>query len=103
MPSEPPFPHTHAVQWLPLVARTNVRPSTNGRVISLTPERALARAETAFLAGSATRCPKCDSTFVGREPAFLHCRHCGTLARIANASLAAQEAFELRSGLRVAS
>ena len=76
------------------------RPKT--KVIRLSPERALARAEKAFLAAPAARCPKCDSTFVGREPAFLHCRHCGTLARIANASLAAQELFELRSGLRIA-
>jgi len=78
-------------------------PSPNGRVIALTPERLLARAEKTFLPEPAARCPKCDSTFVGREPAFLHCRHCGKLARIADASLAAQELFELRSGLRVAS
>jgi len=77
-------------------------PSPNGRVIALTPERLLARAEKTFLPEPAARCPKCDSTFVGREPAFLHCRHCGTLKRIANASLAAQELFELRSGLRIA-
>ncbi len=87
-------------------ARTAAKPaprlSPNGRVIRLTPERVLARAEKAFLAEPTARCPKCDSTFVGREPAFLHCRHCGTLARIANASLAAQELFELRSGLRIA-
>jgi phage FluMu protein Com len=82
--------------------RLKVKPTPNGRVIPLTPERVLARAEKAFLAEPAARCPKCDSTFVGREPAFLHCRHCGKLARIAGASLATQELFELRSGLRIA-
>ena len=86
----------------PTAAKPAPRPSPNGRVIRLTPERVLARAQKAFLPGPTPRCPKCDSTFVGREPAFLHCRHCGTLARIANASLAAQELFELRSGLRIA-
>ncbi len=73
------------------------------KVIRLSPEHGLARAAKTFLDGPAARCPKCGSTFVGREPAFLHCRHCGKLARIANAPLAAQELFELRSGLRVAS
>lgn len=86
----------------PRAAKPALRPVPSGRVIRLTPERMLARAEKAFLAEPAARCPKCDSTFVGREPAFLHCRHCGKLARIANAPLAAQELFELRSGLRVA-
>ena len=86
----------------PKAARPALMASPNGRVIPLTPERVLARAQKAFLTEPAARCPKCDSTFVGREPAFLHCRHCGTLKRIANASLAAQELFELRSGLRIA-
>ena len=49
------------------------------------------------------RCAKCGSTFVEREPAFLHCRYCGTLARIPKASLADQELYEIRSGLRIAS
>ncbi len=86
----------------PKAAKPAPMASPNGRVIPLTPERVLAHAQKAFLPEPAARCPKCDSTFVGREPAFLHCRHCGTLARIANASLAAQELFELRSGLRIA-
>jgi len=45
---------------------------------------------------------KCNSTFIGREPAFIHCFYCGKMARIANASLLAQEEFEMRSGLRIA-
>ena len=73
------------------------------KVLRLTPELALARAARAFLAEPVARCPKCDSTFVKREPAFLHCRHCGKLARIANVSLDVQELWEIRSGLRIAS
>jgi hypothetical protein len=37
------------------------------------------------------------------EPAFLHCLYCGSLTRIAGGSLLAQELFEIRSGLRLAS
>jgi hypothetical protein len=77
--------------------------SARGKVLRLTPELALARAARTFLAEAADRCPKCDSTFIKREPAFIHCRHCGKLARIANVSLEVQELFELRSGLRIAS
>jgi hypothetical protein len=73
------------------------------KVLRLTPELALERASRAFLPEPVARCPKCDSTFVKREPAFLHCRHCGKLARIANVSLDVQELWEIRSGLRIAS
>jgi hypothetical protein len=55
------------------------------------------------LEGRLDRCTKCSSTFIEREPAFLHCRYCGSLTRIHGASLAAQELYELRSGLRLAS
>jgi hypothetical protein len=72
------------------------------RVLRLSPERALARASKRFLASASDRCPKCRSTFVGQEPAFVHCRCCGAMARIATGSLLAQELFELRSGLRLA-
>ncbi len=48
-------------------------------------------------------CVKCSSTFIEREPAFLHCRYCGSLTRILGASLVDQELYELRSGLRLAS
>jgi hypothetical protein len=54
------------------------------------------------LAQPIDRCVKCNSTFIGREPAFIHCFYCGKMARIANASLMAQEEFEMRSGLRIA-
>ena len=72
-------------------------------VIRLTAEHTLQRTAKRFVSGAPTRCPKCDSTYIGREPAFIHCRLCGKLARIADASLELQELWELRSGLRIAS
>ena len=77
----------------------------SGRVVPLviTPERGLERAARTFLQGPGNACDKCGSTFIVREPAFVHCHYCGKMARIANASLGAQELFELRLGLRLAS
>jgi len=75
----------------------------SGKVVSLLePELMLERATRRFLAQPSDRCVKCNSTFIGREPAFIHCFYCGKMARIANASLLAQEEFEMRSGLRIA-
>ena len=76
-----------------------------GRVVAFasTPERMLDRAERKFLTQPTDRCVKCGSAFVAHEPAFIHCHYCGKMARIANASLAAQELYELRMGLRLAS
>jgi hypothetical protein len=76
-----------------------------GRVVplALTPERMLERATRKFLTQPTNSCVKCGSTFIVREPAFVHCRYCGAMSRIANASLGAQEFFELRMGLRLAS
>jgi hypothetical protein len=76
-----------------------------GRVVTFTstPERVLERAARKFLQQPTDRCIKCGSTFVRREPAFIHCHYCGKMARIANASLGDQELFELRAGLRLAS
>ncbi len=48
-------------------------------------------------------CAKCGSTFIVREPAFIHCRYCGSMHRIPAGSMIAQEEFEMRSGLRLAS
>jgi len=78
---------------------------TRGRVVTLTitPERHLERASRKFLTDPSDRCVKCGSAFITREPAFVHCHYCGTMARIANAPLGAQELFELRLGLRLAS
>ncbi|PYM25457.1 MAG: hypothetical protein DMD80_21165 [Candidatus Rokuibacteriota bacterium] len=73
------------------------------KVVSLLePDLVLERTARRFLSQPIDRCVKCDSTFVGREPAFIHCFYCGKMARIANASLLAQEEFEMRSGLRIA-
>jgi hypothetical protein len=84
-------------------AATRAQPS--GRVVPLTitPERHLERASRKFLTDPSDRCVKCGSTFIIHEPAFIHCHYCGNMARIANASLGAQELFELRLGLRLAS
>src|SRR5436853_240566 len=73
------------------------------KVILLPPERVIERAARRFLPERTNTCPRCGIAFIDHEPAFIHCRYCGTIARIANQPLAAQEEFELRSGLRVAS
>ncbi len=73
------------------------------QVVPLTAERFLESAAKRFPAERPDRCSKCGSTFIKHEPAFVHCRYCGKIARLANASLADQEIFELRSGLRIAS
>jgi hypothetical protein len=73
------------------------------KVVSLLePDLVLERAARRFLPQPIDRCVKCNSTFVGREPAFIHCFYCGKMARIAGGSLLAQEEFEMRSGLRIA-
>jgi hypothetical protein len=79
-------------------------PRAGARVVSLLdPDLVLERAAKRFLAQPIDRCVKCHSTFIGREPAFIHCYYCGKMARIANASLFLQEEFEMRSGMRAAS
>jgi hypothetical protein len=74
-----------------------------GRVVHFPPEMVLAHAAKRFLPARTNRCPKCGSGFVVHEPAFVHCCYCGAMARIASGSLLAQELFELRLGLRLAS
>jgi len=86
-----------------LAMRKTVQAGANGKVVRLSPERFLARAARRFLPAPTDQCEKCGSTFVAREPAFVHCRYCGKMARLADASLLDQELFELRSGLRIAS
>jgi hypothetical protein len=68
-------------------------------VVSLRPRLQAARLQAA----PGDRCIKCDSGFIVREPAFIHCRYCGNMARVPTGSLLDQELFELRSGLRLAS
>ena len=87
-------------------ATTPVAPASGhgARVVSLLdPEIMLERASKRFLPQPLDRCVKCHSTFIGHEPAFIHCYYCGKMARIANASLFLQEEFEMRSGMRAAS
>jgi hypothetical protein len=69
------------------------------QVVSLRPRLDAARLQSA----PGDRCVKCDSGFIVREPAFIHCRYCGNMARVPTGSLLDQEEFELRSGLRLAS
>ena len=84
-------------------ARTAAGLQRPPRVVPLASRRR-ARVPTAKpVSDGVLRCAKCASTFVEREPAFLHCRYCGALDRIPNASLADQELYEIRSGLRLAS
>jgi hypothetical protein len=78
-------------------------PRRGAVIVRLTPERRLERAMTAMGSRAGDRCGKCNSGFVRREPAFLHCFYCGATARIPHGSLEEQEIFERRSGLRVAS
>ena len=85
-----------------LVANGSAKNGSAKVVSLLEPELMLERATRRFLAQPSDRCVKCNSTFIGREPAFIHCFYCGKMARIANASLLAQEEFEMRSGLRIA-
>lgn len=76
-------------------AAGNDRGSTPARVIELAPERG---ART--VAYPVPRCTKCESTFVAREPAFVHCRYCGHMMRIVGGGLMEQDTYEMRSGLR---
>jgi hypothetical protein len=84
---------------MPKRARKVAAAQTTAQVVSLRP-----RLDAARLAGAPVdRCVKCDSGFIVREPAFIHCRYCGNMARVPTGSLLDQEEFELRSGLRLAS
>jgi hypothetical protein len=75
----------------------------DARVVHLSPARVRARAARKSAEGEAAGCAKCGSLYVAREPAFLHCRCCGSLSRIPTGSLLEQQLFEMRSGLRLAS
>jgi hypothetical protein len=82
---------------------TTAAPRRGAVIVRLTPERRLEHAMATMATREGDRCSKCDSRFVRREPAFLHCFYCGATARILHGSLEEQEIFERRSGLRVAS
>jgi hypothetical protein len=73
------------------------------KIVRLVPRRLLERVTRAQAGESPGGCHKCGSLFVEIEPAFVHCRYCGSLSRIRGASLLAQEEWEMRSGMRLAS
>jgi hypothetical protein len=73
------------------------------KIVRLVPRRLLERVVRARAGESPHGCHKCGSLFVEIEPAFVHCRYCGSLSRIRGASLLAQEEWEMRSGMRLAS
>lgn len=73
------------------------------KIVRLVPRALLERAARPEPSPSAGGCVKCGSLFLEVEPAFIHCRYCGSLSRIRGASLLAQEEYEMRSGLRLAS
>jgi DNA-directed RNA polymerase subunit RPC12/RpoP len=73
------------------------------KIVRLVPRRLLERVTRAQHGQASGGCHKCGSHFIEVEPAFVHCRYCGSLSRIRGASLLAQEEYELRSGLRLAS
>jgi hypothetical protein len=81
-------------------ARLAERVNGTARVVPLRPRL---EAATRLVAAPTDCCVKCGSVFIVREPAFIHCRYCGNMARILTGSLLDQELFELRSGLRLAS
>lgn len=75
----------------------------HAKIVRLVPRRLLERVVRGRAGDSSGGCHKCGSLFVEIEPAFIHCRYCGSLSRIHGASLLAQEEWEQRSGMRLAS
>ena len=73
------------------------------KIVRLVPRRLLERVAHAQAGETVGGCHKCGSLFLEIEPAFVHCRYCGSLSRIRGASLLAQEEWEMRSGMRLAS
>ena len=81
-----------------------VRPlAVQAKIVRLVPRRLLERVVRGQAGEAGGGCHKCGSLFVEIEPAFIHCRYCGSLSRIHGASLLAQEEWEQRSGMRLAS
>jgi hypothetical protein len=83
--------------------RAPQRHEVRAKIVRLVPRRLLERVVRAQAGDGTGGCHKCGSLFVEIEPAFVHCRYCGSLSRIRGASLLAQEEWEMRSGMRLAS
>ncbi|HXG15497.1 MAG TPA: hypothetical protein VNK50_04570 [Calidithermus sp.] len=81
--------------------RSRLLTAVAGQVVTLAPLRAARGGDG--VGPDPRRCRKCGSGFIVHEPAFVHCRYCGAMTRRPHGSLPAQEEFELRSGLRLAS
>jgi hypothetical protein len=93
----PPVPRPRAG------ARRPPAREVRAKIVRLVPKRLLEQVARAQAGHGGRGCIKCGSLFIEIEPAFVHCRYCGTMARIRGASLLAQEEYEMRSGLRLAS
>ncbi|HET7341793.1 MAG TPA: hypothetical protein VFL90_10040 [Methylomirabilota bacterium] len=83
--------------------RATPRRAPTAKIVRLVPRRLHERVARGPHGQASGGCHKCGSHFIEIEPAFVHCRYCGSLSRIQGASLLAQEEYELRSGLRLAS
>jgi len=77
--------------------------AVQAKIVRLVPRHLLERVVRGQAGEAGGGCHKCGSLFVEIEPAFIHCRYCGSLSRIHGASLLAQEEWEQRSGMRLAS
>jgi hypothetical protein len=98
--TKPRAPKTRTRRARPRAAESH---EVRVKIVRLVPRRLLERVMRAQAGHSPHGCHKCGSLFVEIEPAFVHCRYCGSLSRIHGASLVAQEEWEMRSGMRLAS
>jgi hypothetical protein len=98
-----PIPRRRKRDVKPGRRRAATSHSVRAKIVRLVPRRLLERVTRAPGAPARGGCLKCGSFFIEIEPAFVHCRYCGSLSRIRGASLLAQEEYEMRSGLRLAS
>jgi hypothetical protein len=74
--------------------------SSGARVIDLGHARPVDRRPKPAAPERVSRCTKCTSTFIEHEPAFVHCKYCGNMMRVAGALFLEQDTYEMRSGLR---
>jgi hypothetical protein len=100
--STTPTPRKRGTEAKPARKRAARARVEHAKIVRFVPRRLHERVR-AQNGQSSGGCHKCGSHFIEVEPAFVHCRYCGSLSRIRGASLLAQEEYELRSGLRLAS